>query len=320
LLERVYVHFWASRNRAIKIFGMISVIVLFMGYSGIVLKRNTVWADDLSLWGRAAEMPSSYFLAHHNYGTFLDQEGRFEEASAHYREAIAIIPRDVRHFLNLGKYYKEKGDYTEGLKLFKGALKIDPNYFPAQINLGKLYEEHGELDLGIKALEKAVQIKPNSSMTHYNLGILFLKKKEMISARKEFQAAIQIEPEFFQAQYNLGMLYLNEGKLDPSYLKFALKAFRLAAGLKPSNDRVYQNIGITLILMGEYLEAEKELVHALEINSSLWRAHRFLGFLYLEQLGQTQKALYHLEQVKRLNPSPDQVLEETVKKLEAQSG
>ena len=87
---------------------MILVIVLFIGYSGIVLKRNAVWANDLSLWGREVEMSSSYFLAHHNYGTYLDRADRFEEASAHYREAIGLNPRDVRPYLNLGNYYQEK--------------------------------------------------------------------------------------------------------------------------------------------------------------------------------------------------------------------
>ena len=204
--------------------------------------------------------------------------------------------------------------------MFKVALRIDPHYFPAQFNLGKLYEKYGEPDLGIEALEKALQINPNSSRAHYILGNLFIKKKEIISARKELQAAIQIEPEFFEAHYNLGMLYLNEGKLDRSYLELALDVFRKAARLKPGNDRIYQNMGIALSLMGDYLEAEKELVRALEINPRLWRAHRFLEFLYLEQLGQPQKAVYHLEQVKLLNPAPDQVLEETLKELGAQSG
>ena len=142
----------------------------------------------------------------------------------------------------------------------------------------------------------------------------------MISARKELQLAIQIEPEFFEAHYNLGMIYLNEGKLDSSYLELGLEVFRKAARLKPGNDRIYQNMGISLVLMGNYLEAEKELVRALEINPRLWRTHRFLGFLYLEQLGKPQKAVYHLEQVKLLNPVPDKALEETLKKLGAQKG
>ena len=64
--------------------------------------------------------------AHYNLGNTLGAEGRFAEAIAAYRRAIALDPSLLPAHANLGRALQSSGDVDGAIKAYQAALAIDP--------------------------------------------------------------------------------------------------------------------------------------------------------------------------------------------------
>jgi protein O-mannosyl-transferase len=100
------------------------------------------WRDAESLWTRAlAASPSA--IAHSSLGVVLDEQGRPEEAVAHFGHALLINPRLAHAHNNWGIALARQGKWTEAVQHYEEALRLSPNYAEAHLNMAAALQRLG---------------------------------------------------------------------------------------------------------------------------------------------------------------------------------
>jgi len=136
------------------------------------------------------------------------------------------------------------------------ALRIDPGYADAYNNLGRAFYQRGEFATAIEFSQKALAQQTHNPIFHYNLGLAYERSERYAEAVAAYQAALAIEPLYIEA--------LN-------------------------------NLGFTLLLMDNLVEAQIMLEKGLALTDTVPALHKNLGRIRLEQ-AQPQAAIVALEQ------------------------
>jgi Tfp pilus assembly protein PilF len=79
---------------------------------------------------RAIEVDPEFGNPYNDIGSYLIEQGRFDEAVPWLERAIAARRYDPRHYpyFNLGRVYYAKGIITKAREFFQEALRIEPQY------------------------------------------------------------------------------------------------------------------------------------------------------------------------------------------------
>ena len=130
-------------------------------------------------------------------GNTLSAEGKFAEAEAAYRQAIAIDPKKASYWQNLGVTYYQMQRLSDAEQSLKTGLQLTPN--DAQLN--------------------------------YLLGIVYLQMARYSDSGVYLLKANQLDPNLPEPYYGLGVLYKQQGKRDE-----AIRAFEKIPGVGPGQD------------------------------------------------------------------------------------
>jgi serine/threonine-protein kinase len=104
---------------------------------------------------RAIELDPDYPTAHHWYGYFLSGQGRFDEALAQQRIAVALDPLAPVHTASLAFTLLATGQPDSAVDRFQEVLDLDPGFWLADEGLGMLYEALGKREEAVRAFENA---------------------------------------------------------------------------------------------------------------------------------------------------------------------
>ncbi|MDF7777819.1 tetratricopeptide repeat protein, partial [Sphingomonas sp. AOB5] len=123
-------------------------------------------------------------------GTALDRAGRWSEALASLRRAVALAPRESKVLSYLGSALVSRGDgLEEGQLMLERASRLRPND-PAIIDaLGWAYYTRGDLVRALPLLERAAQADPGGSLVNEHLGDIYWKLGRRYEARYAWKAA-----------------------------------------------------------------------------------------------------------------------------------
>lgn len=132
--------------------------------------RISIWSDTVAKWPRNPR-------AHANLGNALLEEGRIDEAIAHFQEALG------------------------GMK--QGWVATGPGTPLLYHNLGVALARQQRLDEAIDAYRKVVELDPASVATHNNLGVALAQQGNLRDALEEFSQALRLDPADADAQANL---------------------------------------------------------------------------------------------------------------------
>ena len=102
----------------------------------------------------------------------LQAQGNKLEAAKLYSYLIRKGLKDYRVFSNYGAFLKEKGKYNEAELELKKAITLNPRYANAHYNLAVIFIEKGNLEDAEKHLRKAIKFKSDFANAYYNLGFI----------------------------------------------------------------------------------------------------------------------------------------------------
>lgn len=140
----------------------------------------------------------------------------------------------VRRLTNEGARLLEQGKAQEATPLFQQALEIEPQYVPALINLGGAFVMSGRHRKAITPLEAAREEEPNNPMIWINLGAAYLGNPVVATSEQQMQAigaferALELDAAAPNVHYNLGLIFVDRGDHD-----LAVAAFRQALEVNP---------------------------------------------------------------------------------------
>jgi Tfp pilus assembly protein PilF len=195
--------------------------------------------------------------------------------------AFAGVPQDALDFYQKGTAAAQKGNAKSAADFFGKAVAAYPNFSAALSDLGVQYMKLGQMDKAAETLEALVKLKPNDATAHLDLGIAFYNQSTSLYTEKKLDEAAQ--------------------KADQ-----AVTQFREALKLNSPGPTAHYYLGMTLIKLKQYDEAQKELELSISNGGeNLAQAHRYLGGLYASA-HKNKEAADELEKYLKLDPkAPD---------------
>jgi tetratricopeptide (TPR) repeat protein len=239
------------------------------------------WRNSETLFRHALDVTSSNYLAHHNLGVALADEGRFAEA----------------------------------IKQYQAALQIEPNAANVQTDYGNALAKSGRMPEAIAHYQQALRALPDSPITHNDLAnALAANPGSMPQAIAEYQTALRLKPDYEEArnnlaqvqsnaaemQYNMGVDLARSGKPEA-----AIPHFEEALRLKRDYVDAHNNLGVVLAGTGRVQEAISHFEAALKIDPNSAEAHVNLGIALSGVPGRVPEAIQHFKAALRIKPDPE---------------
>ena len=236
-----------------------------------------------------------------NLGIALAEGGRQEDALETFREAVRLAPETFRPHYNVGRVLQDLGRTGEARGALEQALRLNRGYAPALHLLGRIERAAGNEARAVELLQAAVEADSENPSAHYDLGLALAQSGSPEAAVPHFERALELDPRHKESLYNLAQA---AQALDPQRARryrerfaalkaeeqdtdragtlwnFALaeakegrwaEAFDLfrqalaACGECPARGQIHKNFGLTYGHAGEFEDAERELLRALEL-------------------------------------------------------
>lgn len=229
-------------------------------------------------------------------GEAYQNEGKFPEALAAYRQSLARDPAFAPALLGMGATLQKNRATTGALEALRRATEAAPDSGVAWNQLGQAEIDAGQPDPAKRAFEKALAIDPDTPQPHNGLGIVLAQAGDAAGAEKEFRAALQALPNYGDAHGNLANLLLARGDV-----RGAAWEYDIAVRLQPNDYLVRYNYGTMLNAMQRYVDAQRQFEEAIRVNPDFAEAHDLLGNL-LERAGDLDRATQEYQTAVRLSP------------------
>ncbi|PWC61641.1 hypothetical protein TSH58_26610 [Azospirillum sp. TSH58] len=146
--------------------------------------------------------------------------GRWEDAVACYRRAVAALPDDAPIRSNLSCALADLGRPAEALAAVRVALSLCPDYADAWFNAGNLLKTAREPHRAIAAYRRALRLKPGMGGAHSNMGDAHRDLGESSRAVDCYRAAMQAQPDLPQPVVNLGETLKEQGRITEAIAVF----------------------------------------------------------------------------------------------------
>ncbi len=207
-----------------------------------------------------------------------------------FRSAVAAAPNSAKVRSNLGGIYLKQGHTDAALRELQASIAILPTP-PAHRNLGTLYLRQGEPQRAIEEYRRALALDPRDAGAYASLGYALLNQGAPGEAVAALQRAIALNPGLADAHYTLGRARATQGRWSE-----AIAAYQEARRLKPGFAETSYALGLALEASEQYAAAAQAFEETLRLRPEMRTAHRRLGELYRDRLGNPEKARQHLRQ------------------------
>ncbi|XP_060550476.1 protein O-mannosyl-transferase TMTC1 isoform X3 [Pantherophis guttatus] len=282
----------------------------------------------------ALQLYPRHASALNNLGTLTKD---MAQAKEYYSKALQLNPQHNRVLFNLGNLLKNQGKKDEAVLLLRNSIQYGPDFSDAYSSLASLLAEQEQLKEAEEVYQAGIQNCPESSDLHNNYGVFLVDTGSPETAVSHYQKAIELSPGHHVAMVNLGRLYRSLGQnkdaevwykralkvarkveiLSPLGALYyntgryedALKIYREAASLQPSNKETRLALAQVLTTMGQAKEAEQMLSHIVTEGAECLECYRLLSAIYSKQENYN-KALEAIDKALQLKPKDPKIISE----------
>jgi tetratricopeptide (TPR) repeat protein len=201
----------------------------------------------------------------------------YPNAFEYTKRALDLEKKNPKAYFIRGYAYMELGDSSLAIRNFQAAADQDQDYYDAYLELGVIYSARMD-PIAVGYLQTATRIDTGRAEAYYLLGMAYQEQENISKAVETYEKLLTVVPDFKEAHYNLGYINL-------AYLKdfeTAVKFFSKAITLDPKYTDAYFNRGYGYELMGDFINARKDYLKALELLPNYDRS--ILGLNRLDSL------------------------------------
>jgi protein O-mannosyl-transferase len=254
-----------------------SAIVACLACAALCEAQIQYWRNSETLFRHALDVTSGNYLAHHNLGVALADEGRFPEAIEQYQAALQIEPDAANVQTDYGNALAKSGRAPEAIARYRAALRVLPDSPITHNDLANaLAMTPGTAPEAIAEYQTALRLKPdyvearnnlaqaqsNAAEIQYNLGVDLAKSRKAEAAIPYFEEALRLKPDYVDAHNNLGVVLAGAGRVQD-----AISHFETALRIDPNSADAHVNLGITLSrIPGRMPEAIQHFEAALRVK------------------------------------------------------
>lgn len=219
------------------------------------------------------------------------------EAQLKFEQALRSDEPDV--LSQLGEQLLGAGFLEEATTVFELLLETFPEELGLNIPLAEIAIENGEMETAFDFLEKISNDHPSYVESLLVTADMYQMMAVPEVSEKKIKEAQSLMPDEPILKLALAELYYASDKFVEA---IAIYEELLAKDEGESLEiNLYERIGSSLSMIGEFEEAIPYLEHALEDEQTDQRLF-LLGVTYI-QLGEREKAIFLLQQLQVLNPS-----------------
>ncbi len=170
------------------------------------------------------------------------------------------------------------GDFQRALRLYVQVSNSSPDDTEALYNIGALHERLGNRELAARAYARVVAIDPDHTLGLQGLGLAYLATDDTEQAKIYLDRAVFLEPTLWRSSHALGVI------ADRQEMHYsAIEHYTAALDVNPDNVAIVNNRGYSRYLLGQYEDAEADLVNALRMDPDHMKAKRNLALVYARQ-------------------------------------
>jgi tetratricopeptide (TPR) repeat protein len=236
----------AGTPRAAPVLLLLASLVL----GGLTIRRNRDYQSELRLWETVTLAAPDFALGHYNYGTFLREAHRNEEAIGSLRRSVALDPGHAKAHNNLGNAVLEVEGPEAAAPHYREALALDPEHVEAHFNLAGALVRLGDAETAAVHYRRASESRPGFAKAEYGLGVALEHAGDSEGALAAYRAALASDPRLASAHLNAGRLLLARGAYEE-----AEAHIRAALELRPRHARTWRNASALRADQGRLEEA-----------------------------------------------------------------
>ena len=204
------------------------------------------------------EVVTAYFIL----GNIYHGQGRYAEAIAQLKIALAKKPDDVDSIINIAQCYTMMNQPGQAESFILDQVRRGIEDSSLYFNLGKLYVREGKPDQAIPAFKKCLALNPQSASANSALARVYFMKDDLAQTESYAREAIRLDPKLIGAHFALAQVLHKSGRLD---------------------------------------EAEEEYKREIEVSPTIFKAYLNLAMIYKSQ-GKTDLASEFTEKGLKLAP------------------
>jgi cellulose synthase operon protein C len=235
---------------------------------------------------------------HKALGDVALSQGRYPEATAEFRQAVALDSEDLGARFRLGVALRRASKFDEAGKAFDEVGSVDKEYPGLALERGLLYEASGRADEALQEYESALAKAPKDPDLMLRVGCGKVSAGRPKQAEELLRKVLSERPSSAETNHCLGRALLLEGTRLSDALRYLEHAVEL-----DSNRAEYQlYVGWAANEAGNVPKAEHALAEALRIDQGLADAYWQRGVLRQRQ-GAARDAIADLTKALELRPS-----------------
>lgn len=223
-------------------------------------------------------------------------EGKLDEASISYREAIAANPQDADAYLNLGFVLSEQQRYQEAEEALQQSLEVNPAQADAFYTLGIVAKKQGNIGVAIENFVRVLDLKRDFQIVYGDLCQMLLECGQIERAKEIVLNGIAAFPQLADLHAQLGSLHAYENNLAG-----AINCFQRALELSPDNAQCHSRLGYVFRKSNRFEDAVASYDNLVALNPDSAEAFNDRG-IALGELGRHEDALASFQQALVLEP------------------
>ncbi|MFH0946606.1 MAG: protein kinase [Planctomycetota bacterium] len=227
-----------------------------------------------------------------------DREGAVETLV----EAKRNDPRHAPTFTALGEAYLRMGRLDQAEAQLRQALQFDAKDLDALSKLAAIEVERGRFSEADALLELPLAARPEDGSLHFLNGIILEAAGKIPEAIAALKRGVRYDARSAGAEALLGVLLRDAGNVAEAEVRY-----RNALELDDGQALPHLYLGLLLVKQGEYRQAADHLETAAELDPEDPISQRCLGLLYLDYLGDRDKAVQHLRRYRELGGADEQL-------------
>ena len=230
-----------------------------------------------------------------NLGAVLAAQGRYEDAIARYREALAVDARRTAVRLNMAVALQKAGRPAEAAPELERVVAESPQNRNAVVLLAECRVRLGEYAQAAALLTPLHDAAPADRAVAYLLGVALLQDKQIEKGKLVLDGVLR-DGESAETR-----LLMGAAKLGAADYAGAREDLRRAAEMNPSLPMVHGLLGRALMNVGDLPGATEQFRRELENDPNDFDANLFLGVL-LKQDNALEEAMARFEKAATLRP------------------
>jgi len=182
--------------------------------------------------------PGSYEI-HNIIGAVYMAQKEFHKAEIEYKKVTDLAPSFANGFNNLGLSLMKQSRTRDSINCFKKTIKLDIENFDGYFNLGVAYSALEQFENALRYCNIALSLKPNDYRVIVNIANIRKMQNSFQEAYENYKKASLIEPKLDLIHFNMGLTLKLMGNINE-----AEKEFTIAIGLNPSNGEYYRALSL----------------------------------------------------------------------------